>query len=82
LDLGLFEVRPARRGDIARAHFYFSVRYAMPIGAAEESVLVAWHQEDPPDDRERERNDRIVRIQRNRNPFVDRPEFVGRISDF
>lgn len=78
----IFEVRPIKRGDIARAHFYFSTRYNLGIGAAEEAVLRAWHAQDPVDDAERVRNDRIEAVQRNRNPFIDRPEFVEYIGNF
>ncbi len=84
LDAGgnlVFEVRPERRGDIARAHFYFAVRYQFDI-SSEEPVLRAWHEEDPPDAREIERNSRIEAVQNNRNVFVDCPELVARIADF
>ncbi|MGC4119914.1 MAG: endonuclease [Myxococcales bacterium] len=44
------------------------------------STLLRWHQQDPPDDAERARNDLIFReYQRNRNPFVDHPEWVQAI---
>jgi hypothetical protein len=78
----VFEVRLARRGDIARAHFYFAVRYKMAIGAEEENALRVWNTQDLPDALERERNDAIEGLQNNRNPFVDRPDFVDRITDF
>lgn len=78
----VFEVRPQNRGDTARAMFYFSVRYNLRIDAAEEEDLRRWHQEDPPSDWERLRNDRVESLQHNRNPFVDRPDFVARIADF
>ncbi|MGC4119450.1 MAG: endonuclease [Myxococcales bacterium] len=78
----IVEVRPERRGDVARAHFYFSVRYALPIDAAEEAVLRCWNWTDPPDAEERARNGRVEAIQTKRNPFVDRPDFVERIADF
>ena len=77
-----FEVRPAFRGDVARAQFYFAVRYSMTIDPAVEATLRAWHAEDPVDLRERQRNERIRIYQDNRNPFVDRPELVDAITDF
>jgi endonuclease I len=41
------------------------------------STLVAWSLADPPDDRERWRNDTIDSgYQHNRNPFIDHPEWV------
>ena len=40
------------------------------------SVLMAWHLQDPVDDRERARNDAIFGFQGNRNPFIDNPEWV------
>jgi endonuclease I len=44
------------------------------------STLLDWHVLDPPDDQERRRNEVIFReFQRNRNPFVDHPEWVSEI---
>ncbi len=43
------------------------------------SILLKWHSEDPVNDWERRRNDRIYEKQKNRNPFIDHPEFVNRI---
>ena len=41
------------------------------------STLLEWHQKDPVDNWERRRNDIIYeKYQKNRNPFIDHPEFV------
>jgi len=42
-------------------------------------VLVAWHCSDPVDAYERARHARAAAIQHNRNPFVDRPEWVATV---
>lgn len=44
------------------------------------SVLLQWHEQDPVDNWERRRNHIIyTKFQGNRNPFIDHPEFVGKI---
>ncbi|MBK6266414.1 endonuclease [Marivirga sp. S37H4] len=43
------------------------------------SVLLEWHEFDPVDENERNRNEIIFGYQRNRNPFIDHPEFVNQI---
>ena len=40
------------------------------------TTLLQWHLEDPPDERERIRNDVIQSFQGNRNPFIDHPEWA------
>jgi len=42
-------------------------------------VLLRWHIEDPVDEWELERNETIYQFQRNRNPFIDHPEYVALI---
>ncbi len=81
-DGDVFEPRPKYRGNIARALFYFSVRYKYRIDGDEEQVLRQWNKDDPVDANERARNDRVEQIQGNRNPFVDHPELADRINDF
>jgi hypothetical protein len=39
-------------------------------------LLLEWHKEDPVDDFERQRNQVIFEAQGNRNPFIDKPEYV------
>lgn len=78
----VFEVRSQHRGNVARAKFYFAVRYSKKIAPEEEKVLRGWNAQDPVDDNERKRNDSIENLQHNRNPFIDKPEFVERIADF
>ncbi len=44
------------------------------------STLLLWHEIDPVDNAERARNDKVFTLyQHNRNPFVDRPEWVREI---
>jgi endonuclease I len=44
------------------------------------STLQQWHASDPVDSNESRRNDLIYRkYQKNRNPFIDHPEFVAMI---
>lgn len=45
------------------------------------SVLLQWHEDDPVDDVELARNDVIYAYQGNRNPFIDRPEYVACVFD-
>lgn len=40
------------------------------------TTLLAWHEADPVDDKERHRNDVVFQYQHNRNPFIDHPEWV------
>jgi deoxyribonuclease I len=69
-------------GNVARAIFYFSVKYKLPIDNEEEKILRRWHAEDPVDDEERARHAKIVELQRTRNPFIDHPDLVAEIRDF
>lgn len=74
-----FEPPKEHRGNVARAMTYFSVRYKMPIDAVQKKYFEKWNEEDPVDNDERERNEKILRIQGNRNPFVDYPELIKKL---
>jgi endonuclease I len=77
------------KGDLARILFYMDIMYSelSLIYANEGSVyemgnlevLLAWHELDPVDDFEMNRNNLIQGYQGNRNPFIDHPEFVDKI---
>lgn len=77
-----FEPPTEHKGNVARALFYFSVRYQIRISSLQEFYLKKWHAEDPVDEAERMRNDQVEEIQFNRNPFVDMPHLVSQIKDF
>lgn len=84
--LTVCEPRPGVRGDIARGLLYFYVVYgghdstSLKNFVNEVRTLVAWHDLDPVDAAERERNERVWQVQGNRNPFIDDPGFVGRAA--
>lgn len=77
-----FEPPTKHKGNVARALFYFSIRYDIRISDYEEFMLRQWNLIDPVDEEEMLRNDFIERIQGNRNPFIDDPELSDLISDF
>jgi hypothetical protein len=77
-----FEPPPEHKGNVARALFYFSVRYQKSIDQNQEFFLRKWHKEDPIDQNEIDRNQLIKSFQNNSNPFIDNPELVDKISDF
>ncbi len=78
----VFEPPDSHKGVVARALFYFSVRYEISIPEAEERILKMWNNEFPVDDEEMTRNNEIEKVQMNRNPFIDYPELANQIADF
>lgn len=77
-----FEPPESHKGNVARALFYFAVRYDMRITEHEEFILRQWNIMDPVDAEELRRNDAVEGIQGNRNPFVDDPELANLITNF
>ncbi|WP_274309135.1 endonuclease [Solibacillus daqui] len=91
-DSDSFEPPNLVKGDVARILFYMATRYEVGDKVDLElnekvnngkapyhgklSVLLQWHQQDPVDEVEKQRNERIYEIQGNRNPFIDHPEWV------
>jgi endonuclease I len=83
----VFEPRDAYKGNVARGHFYFIIRYSGNyVGYTDPAKMEAhfrdWHVSDPVDAVEEQRNEDVYALQYNRNPFIDHPEFVDRISSF
>lgn len=77
-----FEPPENHKGNLARAMFYFSLRYQYPIDKHQEDFLRKWHKDDPVDFHELSRANEIEDHQGNRNIFIDHPELVDLISDF
>jgi len=98
----VFEPIDEFKGDIARMLFYFATRYEDQVdgwnhdmlnGTSNQvytdwflSILLAWHNQDPVNQREIDRNNAIYYgdvhgdyAQENRNPFIDHPEWVNAI---
>ncbi|MCB0846297.1 MAG: endonuclease, partial [Bacteroidetes bacterium] len=78
---GEFEPRDKQKGPVARAMFYFVIRYQDYANflSSQEGILRQWHENFPPDDVGKKRNDDIAALQNNRNPFIDYPQFIERI---
>lgn len=76
-----FQPPEGHRGNAARAMFYSAIFYNKKISAMEEFYLRKWHNEDPVDEEEMERNNNVEKFQGNRNPFIDYPSLVDRIED-
>jgi endonuclease I len=91
----VFEPIDEFKGDVARMYFYFATRYettvsgyAYPMfnGTTTQvfttsflNMLLAWNALDPVSPREIARNNAIYTTQNNRNPYIDRPEYVQRV---
>jgi len=81
----MFEPRESVKGNIARAVFYFYTIYQSDADAADpnffhnqKATLLQWHDEDPADQKEMERNDLISDEQGNLNPFITDPTLAQR----
>ena len=70
------EPRKSVRGEIARAMFYMKDKYDVVIFRKQGNLLLQWHEADPPSRLEKKRNDKIEKIQGNRNKFIDEPELA------
>lgn len=74
-------------GAVARATLYFLLRYPGEINntAKEYTVdrikmLLGWHEKEPVSSYELHRNATIFKVQGNRNPLIDHPEWANQID--
>lgn len=68
------------KGIVARAVFYFAIRYKDVIRMDTKmslEVLLGWHGNYPVTLYEKHRNAAIHELQGNRNPFIDFPDLAG-----
>lgn len=77
----------AGKGTVARAVLYFLLRYPGEVNRTNEeykpdriATLLNWHKENKVTDYERHRNQAIFKVQGNRNPLIDHPEWVEHID--
>jgi deoxyribonuclease I len=80
----VFEPRDNKKGDVARAVLYFYTVYGNRNTTntnnfkQEKQILKQWHAQDPADQLERAREDRVFKLQGNHNPYILHPELVAR----
>ncbi len=89
----VFEPIDSFKGDFARIYFYVATRYKDEIPSWSsygvfqgnnlstwaKNLFIQWHNLDPVSAKEIQRNNAVYAIQKNRNPYVDRPEFVSAV---
>ena len=83
------------KGDFARSYFYMVAAYNNKVAGWDSPMLAGnaypafsswalpmllrWHQLDPVSEKEVNRNEAVYAKQKNRNPFIDHPEFADYI---
>ncbi len=80
----VFEPREDHKGNAARAMLYFWVVYGADnispsFITTQLDTLLQWHQDDPANAAEKDRNAKIAAVQGNHNPFVLDPTLAERI---
>ena len=65
------EPTPSARGRIARAMLYMKAQHDLYLKRKLETLLIDWDKKHPPLPAEHKRNDRIEKLQGNRNPYID-----------
>lgn len=85
----VYEPRDEHKGDAARALMYMAACYNKATPAQlnwsfptnqSPALILQWHQQDPPSDFEIARHELVAQYQKNRNPFIDHPEWASYIN--
>jgi deoxyribonuclease-1 len=58
------------RGDIARAYFYMSEKYNINLSKSERKMMDKWNIKDPTSTWEKIKNERVFKLQGNKNSFI------------
>ncbi|MCB1836908.1 MAG: endonuclease [Alcanivoracaceae bacterium] len=81
LSFQTFDPPDHAKGNVARAMIYMHMQHKLPlIGPLD--LYQRWNQADPPDTEEKRRNDAIAKLQGSRNPYIDKPELIDRMTGF
>lgn len=82
----IFEPRDQQKGRVGRSMLYFATRYqsvstvSIAFLASQESTMRLWNDQFPPNTVDKKRNDDIYGYILVRNPYVDYPQLLNRIS--
>lgn len=68
-----------RWGDAYELKFTTETNSSNPKLIGDIATLMKWHLEEPVTEEEKLRNEAVAKIQGNRNPFIDHPEYAERI---
>jgi deoxyribonuclease-1 len=67
---GAAEPMPSIRGDVARVWLYMIGKYGVTVPSANKVLMESWSADDPVDEAERIRHDKIAELMGWKNPFV------------
>lgn len=78
-----YEPQDSHKGNVARAMMYFVMRYQdyNNYFVGQQAIFKTWHNAFPPTAKDTVRNNTIFSYQKNRNPFIDYPQFIERITN-
>lgn len=81
LSFQTFNPPDAAKGNIARAMVYMHKQHGLPLLGSLD-MYQRWNKLDPPDAAEKARNEAISKVQKKRNPYIDNPALIERMSGF